>query len=172
MFAWHVAVTKPFGELQAERHLENQQFQAFNPKAMIQRIVRNRKITVEQPYIPGYIFIRFDADDRSWLAINNTRGVHQLLYAAPEVPAVVRQDAMDILLDRCSGGCYVGAEFIDTELSKLIPVGVDVQITTGPFEGHNGTVHWSQHERVSVVLSFLGHPRKIAFPANAVAVLR
>jgi transcriptional antiterminator RfaH len=168
MFAWHVALTLPFQELIAERNLARQEFQPFNPKIVITKTIRNRDHTIRAPYIPGYIFIRFEDDDDRWRAINQTRGVRQLMLAAPERPAIVREDAMAILIDRCSGSDVVSPTQVDTALAKLVPVGAAVRISAGPFEGLKGIVRWSHLDRVTVLLSFLGAQRPIVVPANTV----
>jgi transcription antitermination factor NusG len=78
---------------------------------------------------------------------------------------------MQVLIDRCSGGQYVAPEHIDQAISKLIPIGALVRVVDGPFEGMRAPVHWSHHQRVSVLLSFLGVPRKIDLPARSVEVV-
>jgi transcription antitermination factor NusG len=171
MFAWHVATTRPFSELIAERHLEQQRFQAFNPKCLDMRIVRGRRVTVEKPYIPGYIFINFDDTAENWQSINYTRGIISLIYASPEHPAVVKPDAMQILIDRCSGGQYITEHEIDQHIAKLVPIAATVRITSGPFDGLHGIVKWSHHHRVAVLMRFLGVVREIDISAKAVEVI-
>jgi transcriptional antiterminator RfaH len=171
MITWHVAITKPFQELIAERHLAQQAFQPFNPKVVVTKIVRNRETAIKSPYIPGYIFIRFDEDDERWKSINSTRGIRQLILAGSEKPAMVRDDAMQILIDRCSGSDIVTASQVDHALAKLIPIGSIVHVKTGPFTGMKGIVEWTYNERVNVLLAFLGAVRGIHMPAKAVEVV-
>lgn len=170
MFSWHVAITKPFSELIAERHLEQQAFQAFNPKCLISRIVRNRQVMTLKPYFPGYCFINFDPDLDGWQRINSTRGIQTLIYASPERPARVPVDVMDVLISKCSGD-VVSAETTDQHLSKLIPIGATVRVSSGPLEGRTARVAWSHNQRVAVLLSFLGVPRRIELPSRAVDVV-
>lgn len=170
MFSWHVATTKPFSELIAEKHLEQQNFQPFSPKCLIARIVRNRRVITEKPYIPGYIFINFDDDADNWQAINATRGIQSLILSGPEKPATIRQPAMDVLIDKCSGS-LVNPDAVDLELSKLIPIDATVRVNTGPLEGRVGPVRWSHNQRVAVLLTFLGSTREIELAAKAVDVV-
>lgn len=168
MLAWHVAVTKPFAELVAERQLAKQpQFQPFNPKVQITKVVRNREHVIRAPYIPGYIFVRFDVDDDRWKTINTTRGIHQLMLAAPDKPATVRDEAMAVLLDRCSGSDIVSASVVDHALAKLIPVGA--MVTLKPLD-LDGTVELSQNDRLTIVMSFLGALRRVTVPRTLVAL--
>lgn len=156
MLSWHVAQVKPFCEMVAENGLRNKGFQPFNPKVYTQKIVRGARTWTERPYLPGYIFIRFDpVEDVTWPTINCVRGIQTLLYSAHEKPAPIRDVAMAVLLDRCNGD-RVKAEDIDAALLKVVPIGSDVRVAEGPFEGFVGKVTWSDRDRVRVVLSLFG----------------
>jgi len=156
MLSWHVATTKPFCEMIAENGLRNKGFQPFNPKVYTQKIVRGARTWTERPYLPGYIFVRFDPnEDVLWPTINYIRGIQTLLYSASERPAPVKDAAMSILLDRCNGD-RVKAEDIDAALSKIVPVGTNVRVVEGPFASFEGKVVWSESYRVKVLLSIFG----------------
>lgn len=170
MISWHVATTKPFSEMIAENGLRNKGFFPFNPKVYTQRIVRGARTWTERPYIPGYIFVRFDPDeDSNWPQINFVRGVQTLLYSASERPAPIKDAAMAVLLDRCNGD-RVKAEDIDFALSKVFPVGSSVRLVDGAFSQFVGKVAWSDQDRVKVVLSLFGRQAKLTMPSRFVAM--
>lgn len=137
---------------------------------MAEKIVRGRKVITERPYMPGYIFVPFDVDDYGWRKINSTRGIGQLFYSAPERPAPIRADVMQVLLDKCNGE-YVVDEIIDMALQQVVWVGARVRINDGPFAGFAGLVKWTNRDRIKVLLSFLGSPREIALSSKHVGVL-
>jgi transcriptional antiterminator RfaH len=172
MFGWHVAVTHPVKEFQAEENLRGQGFQPFVPKVISTKLIRNRHHTIRAPYIQGYVFINFDDTEPSWRSINSTRGIQHLMLAAPEKPATVQADAMAVLIDRCSGSDIVDAHHVDQELAKLVPIGSIIEVTDGPFEGNTAKVRWTHMDRVIVLMRFLGYTRKIDMPANSVRVAR
>jgi transcriptional antiterminator RfaH len=168
---WHVASVKPFHEMIAEQGLRDKGFQPFNPKVYSQRVVRGQRTWTERPYIPGYIFIRFDPDeDLHWPKINYVRGIQSLMYAASERPAPIKDAAMSVLLERCNGD-RVKAEDLDIALSRVIPIGAMVRVNDGAFEGFTGKVAWSERERVKVVLSLFGRPTKLTMPTRSVALV-
>lgn len=168
---WHVASVKPFHEMIAEQGLRNKGFQPFNPKVYTQRIVRGARTWTERPYIPGYIFIRFDADeDPHWPKINYVRGIQSLMYSASERPAPIKEAAMAVLLDRCNGD-RVKAEDIDMALAKVLPIGSSVRVVDGAFADFVGKVAWSDQDRVRVVLSLFGRPTKLTMPSRSVALV-
>lgn len=170
MLTWHVAATKPFCEMIAEEGLKKKGFAPFNPKCYVQRVVRGRRTWTERCYIPGYIFIRFDpVEDRRWPQINYVRGVASLLYSASERPAPIREQAMNVILERCNGD-VVKAEDIDLALSRVVPIGAMVRVQEGTFEGFVGRVAWSHEDRVKVVLSLFGRDTKVALPTKHVVM--
>ena len=161
LLSWHVATVNPFSELLAEEHLKADGFQPFNPKFRVARVTRGRKVITERPYIPGYIFIRFDRDDdERWPRINRTPGVRALLYATYNRPAPIRDEVMELILAQCAGDYVIEAE-ADKVLAKFIPVGSRVRITAGTFEGHSGPVTLAHAERVDVILKIFGRPTKV-----------
>lgn len=152
--AWHCAITKPFGGELADRELRKQGFDVFNPLCINQRFVRGKLKEFIQPYLPGYIFIQFDAIEDNWKPIHYTRGIKELIRATPERPIPISQKAMDILLERCDAEGYIQATAVDLELEKLIPLGSLVRINEGPLAGRQGI--WSAREKIGVLLSVFG----------------
>lgn len=117
--------------------------------------MRGKKTEVERPYLPGYIFIRFDVLEDRWQPIHYTRGIKELIRATPERPIPIADKAMSILLDRCDGQ-YVRQEVVDACLNKLIPLGSTVRLTEGPFANFEGPVKWTSHDRVRVLINVFG----------------
>lgn len=167
---WYVAATQPCAELVAEEQLGLQGFQPFVPKCLITRTTRGRRVTTERPYLPSYVFVRFDIDDDYWGAVNNTRGVKRLICSTPERPSAIRDDAMKVILDRCVGQ-YVKADEIDSAWSGIIKCGTVIKVTDGPFEGFEGPVMWSHADRVRALFTFFGAQREIPLSVKQVAVV-
>lgn len=167
MLAWHVATTKPFSEMIAEDELKRKGFQPFNPKCVSLRINKGRRTWTERCYMPGYIFIRFDASEDRWPIINSTRGIRSLLYSTVEKPAPLREAAMQLIIDRCNGDT-VREEELDLELTKVIPIGTMVRLFDGPFAGFTGRVKWRHADRVKVVLSLFGRATEATVDVKAI----
>lgn len=169
-FQWYCATTLPFQELTAETNLRRQGFHPFNPKCETERVTRGREVLSRAPYIPGYIFINFDIDDDAWRKINSTRGIRQLIYGSHERPARIRQDAMQIILDKCNGQ-IVKLEEVDFALSKIVWPGAEVRVTDGPFAGFHGTVKWSKDDRAKVLMRLFGRDTPADLKTNQLEIV-
>lgn len=169
-FAWYVAAVRPFSEMIAEESLGRLGIQSFNPKCRSVRVIRGRRQITDRPYITGYIFPRFDIEDDSWRLIHTQRGIHRLLSLDAEHPSPVRDAAMQALLDKCKGEIIDEVE-ADAALSRFIPVGSLVRVSSGPFEGHSGIVKMSARDRISVLLGMFGREMCLPFASNNVVVV-
>lgn len=159
-------MTRPGYSFIAEDHLREQGFDVFNPKVRIDRIRRGRRIApLIRPYIPGYMFVRFDVETDCWYPVNWTRGIRRLISASPERPIPVRDIVIQLLRERCSGQDFVIPCEVDAALEWL-RVGRTVRIGSGPFEGRTGKVHWTNGDRVRVILSFLNSARPVEMRAS------
>lgn len=167
MLAWYVAITLQLSELIAEQNLRRQNFSPFLPRVRETRITRGREVTTVKPYIPGYIFVRFDRETDDWGRINSTRGVRSLMCNSPELPTRVRDQAMAAVLERCDGQ-YVIAEEIDETLMAFFPVGSMVKVVEGPLAGQIGKVQLSYADRVRVLFHIFGRQTKVEMAAAAV----
>lgn len=166
--AWYVATTEAYKGRLAESELLALGFDVFFPKVKVTRQwSRNRTSTVIKPYIPGYIFTRFDIDFDEWEKINHTRGVKSLIYAAAETPVRVRDEALEPLLACCDHG-FVREQEADEALFR---VGMDVKVTQGPLIGLAGRVASVEVQRIQIVLTlFCGRNLPAYVPAEALEV--
>lgn len=173
MLNWYVAKTNPNSEIIAEENIRGTPrlsgITPFNPLCRVSRLHKGARITVDRPYLPGYIFVRFDEDEHPWQRLNSTRGIKRVFTDINQVPLRIPNKAMDIILERCLDG-FVKADEVDTALSGLIPIGSVVQLKSGPFEGHKGNVVWSEAERVGVLFMLFGRSNLIEFPVNIIEV--
>lgn len=102
----------------------------------------------------GYLFIEFDPiADMRWKNIQRTRGINRLL-GSSLFPCRVRPEAMQIIFDACDGSYLRDIYTVDEALADL--AGKRIRITEGPLAGRLAKVSWSQGQRVSVMLSFMG----------------
>jgi transcription antitermination factor NusG len=168
-FAWYAATVYPFKDTIAEDSLQRRGLQPFNPRVRQTRIIRGRKHIVEQPYIPGYIFINFDVDDERWKLINSTRGIQRLISSDSETPSRIRPEAMKVIIERCVDG-FVDQGEVDAALVRFVPVGSIVRVHCGPFEGWSGKVTWSHNDRVKVLLSLFGRSNPVSLRATEVTL--
>lgn len=159
---WYCAQTLPFGELTAEKHLQQQGFQPFNPRCEVAKVIKGREVITRKPWLAGYIFIPFDIEEPNWPRINNTRGVKRLMPEWMERPSPVRDDAMQVLLDQCNGQVVKATE-VDRAIAKVLWPGALVKAHDGPFAGFNGTVEWTDKDRAKVLMFIFGRTTPVMF---------
>jgi len=119
MLAWYVALTRPSQSRLAEEHLRLQGFEFFNPKIVVTQIVRGAKRVSIRQYVPGYIFLHFDAEADWWYPITGTRGIRRLISATPLKPIPISDFAMRPMLTRCDADGIVREAEVDSALQWL-----------------------------------------------------
>jgi transcriptional antiterminator RfaH len=152
---WHVAVTEWNKELVAERFLRSAGFEPFNPRCSSQHMRRGRRVTVVRPYVPGYIFVRFDPAREPWQDINRARGIRRLICNTPETPTRIRQSVMAELFERCDGQ-VVDACVLDEIALRHMPEGSRIRIMAGPLMGFEATVQLSTPQRLAALVTIFG----------------
>lgn len=165
--SWYVAETKPYEWFRAERELRRQEFSIFNPKVLQRkaagRLVRERRSL----YIPGYIFIQFDLEDR-WQTINSTPGIKSLMmFKSSEKPIPVRSALVEALMARCD--CIEDDDgnkdwFVRVKQADeyLFAVGQQLKILVGPFAGLPAVVSMSTKSRLDVLISIFGRTNQVS----------
>ncbi len=165
MKRWYVVYTQPRHEDRALWHLRNQGFECFLPRCRkLWRHARSIKPTLE-PLFPRYLFANFDLSAAAWRAINGTRGVVGLI-ATDSRTHPVPYGVVEAFKD---GADQEGA----TPLTVLgvFTQGLKIRITSGAFAGHTGEsarVPKNNHERVQILLNFLGVPTRLPLPEYAI----
>lgn len=145
---WFVARVKARSEVIANKNLQSQGFQTFNPT--FKRTTRHARQFREKrvPIFPGYLFLSFDPTTAAWRSVNGTRGVIALITAAGE-PIAVPEPAMNIL--RANFGS--GGDLTTASLA----VGDRVRFMAGPFADSIGQLaSIDSRGRIEVLLTVLG----------------
>lgn len=162
MLNWHVALIERGKGLVAERMVQAKGFEVFNPKIIVKKKWSYGRIGwAVKPYVPGYMFIRFDPDVYGWELINQLpcSGIKTLMYAASEVPARVRDEALLPLMALCKPGGFIVEQVKADKI--LYNVGVAVKVIEGPFAGFTGTVQEVVHQRLKVLVHVFGRPTRL-----------
>lgn len=76
---WYVVQTYTGREQVALAHLAHQHFEAFCPTRVKSSRRGRKKVRVNAPYFPGYLFVSLNLDTDRWNSINGTIGVIHLL---------------------------------------------------------------------------------------------
>lgn len=159
--AWLCAQTRPLLEVQALRHLHNQQFKSFFP-FFIQQAKTKR---VKRPLFPGYVFVEIP-EDRSWAPINSTYGILKVLtrksgdYTVPQILPIAFMTSLArhiIATDK-----WLGSE---------IKPGTKVRITKGALTDQEAIVNWSAQDRVGLLFAIMGREVELEFQTDDLAVV-
>lgn len=146
---WYVAQLKPNSFSKAKLNLVRQGFECFMP--LRKETVRHaRKLsTVLRPVFPGYIFIKFDLDNRNWKKINSTHGVNRLISFQERFPAQMPAGLIEGFKARCDDQHILIPK---SDLEK----GDKVRLISGPLSDFIGQVEaLVSGERVRLLFEFM-----------------
>jgi transcriptional antiterminator RfaH len=148
--AWHLVQTKPRQELRALEHLENQGYVCFLPMLHMERIVRGKLETCDEPLFSRYLFVRLGTVDCNWSPIRSTRGVSKLVAFGGRFATL--PDA-----------CVEALRETQCEIpQRLFHPGERVRIIQGPFSGLEGIYQMPDGEaRALVLIELMNQPQKI-----------
>ena len=113
-------------------------------------IIRSgKKATIQEKIFPGYMLVKLDLDDNTWLAIRTTPGVTGFVGAGNK-PTPLSEKEVDNIQKFVSAP----AKRFKTKFS----VGEAVKISDGPFSDFLGTINEMDEEKgkVKVLVSIFG----------------
>jgi transcription antitermination factor NusG len=126
---WYVAYTLPRHEKAVANRLATQEIVSYLPLYSEVRCWKRRRMEVELPLFPGYVFVRMLLADR--IRILSYPGVIRLLSANGHMAVVSDEDIQSL------------QSSLETWKAKPYPFftsGKRVQIRSGPFAGLKGTI--------------------------------
>ena len=125
---WHLIFTKPQKEMFAEARLNEQGFTTYLPQLRVEKIVRQQRKIMTQPYFPRYMFILHDRHfEKQQHVIKNTPGISAIQKIGEHLISV-GEDIITSLQD-------ILGELNNSYQSAFKP-GEVVEILEGPFKNH------------------------------------
>lgn len=151
---WYVLQSKPRQEERALEHLRNQLFACYCPYHRVEKLRHGKRVILNQPLFPGYIFINLSKLTDNWHTIRSTRGVARLVTFANQ-PLAVPDEIIDHLRTHLE---QQGDE-------PLFAEGCPVTITDGPFKDLDAVFcKMDGEERAIVLLNVLQRQQEIRMP--------
>lgn len=98
---WYVIQSKPRQDRRALENLQRQGYSCYQPTLVVEKLLQGRKLAIEQPLFPGYLFIQLDPVRHNWSPIRSTRGVNQIVRVR-EHPLPVRDEVVEAIRARCA----------------------------------------------------------------------
>jgi len=146
---WYVLHTKSRHENVVNDGLLKKSHEVFLPRVKVRSRRRDRRVMINVPLFPGYLFIRTDLRPQTHLEIVKTAGAVKLI-GSKEGPVPVPDDTVESLK------IMVASELVVSTGAQL-KKGDRVLVVSGPFTGVSGTfVRHRGRGRVVVNVEALG----------------
>jgi transcription termination/antitermination protein NusG len=133
---WYAVYTRSRHEKQVEAVLRRQSLETYLPLCRAWSRRRDRRVTVELPALPGYLFVRCTLFGEIRAQVKKTAGVIRLVESGGR-PCVIPEEQIEslrLVLDRS----------FDAEAHPYFNLGDRVRVVRGPFMGA-----WGQLVRVA-----------------------
>lgn len=133
----------------ATMKLKDKIFDILIPTRKMVRVRKGQKEEQTERIFPGYILVRMDMDDNSWLAVRTTPGVTSFV-GSGQKPMPISEKEVEAI-----------KKFMTVKAPKFkttFSVGEAVKITDGPFADFLGSIESIDQERgkVKVLVSIFG----------------
>lgn len=146
---WYALHTKSRFENVVSDGLSKKKFEVFLPKTRVRSRRKDRKLMIDKPLFPGYVFVKTDLAPNRHLAVLKTVGAVRLLGNKRE-PLPISEKAIDSLKIMVSTDGAI-------ETGTVFEPGDEVMVIYGPMTGVQGI--FSRHhgrDRVIVNIDALG----------------
>ena len=134
-----------------EKGLSDQIDEVLVPTEEVIEVRRNKKVTTERRFMPGYVLVRMEMSDEGYHLINSINRVTGFLGPQGR-PMPMRDAEVNQILNRVEEGEQAPRTLIHFD------VGEKVAVTDGPFEGFDGMVEGvdDDNQRLKVSVSIFG----------------
>jgi transcription antitermination factor NusG len=143
--AWFAVWTRNQYEPRVSDQLRRKRFEVFLPIVRVPSRRRDKRVVLDQPLFPGYVFLRFAPSRSSWVAVASTDGVVRVLGQGWDGLQPVPDDQVEA----------VRRVVTSAQSARAVPwihVGDRVRIAVGPLAGLEGLVRdWCRGRATFVV---------------------
>jgi transcription antitermination factor NusG len=148
---WYAAYTSANHEKRVAEQLERRSVENFLPLYQSVRRWKDRRIQLQMPLFPGYVFVRICPRDR--LKVQQVPGVAHLVGFGGQLTLVPEEDIQAIR------ACLAGPNRVQPH--RYLKRGQRVRVLNGPLTGFTGIVV-RQRNRTRIVISFELLQRSVA----------
>jgi len=134
-----------------ELGLSDQIDEVLVPTEEVIEVRRNKKVTAERRFMPGYVLVHMEMSDEGYHLINSINRVTGFLGPQGR-PMPMRDAEVNAILNRVEEGQEAPRTLINFE------VGEKVKVNDGPFEDFDGLVEEvdDENQRLKVTVSIFG----------------
>ena len=155
---WYLIQCKPRQEARALENLRHQSFTCFAPTHAVERLRHGKRVVLDEPLFPGYLFINLCEFTENWHPIRSTRGVLRLVTFANQAVPVAKAIIEDIQARLC----------VKEQTKPLFVSGERVTVTEGPLRELDaifGSV--DGEERAIILLNLMHRQHEVKVPLKA-----
>ena len=147
-----------------QQGLEGEIEDVMVPTEEVVEVRRGQKVNVERRFMPGYVLVRMEMNDRTYHAINDIPRVTGFLGPQGR-PTPLRDAEVARILNQVEEGLERPRPSITFE------IGEQVSVTDGPFEGFTGLVEDVDEDnaRLKVTVSIFGRATPVELEYSQVA---
>ena len=159
---WYAIYTRSRHEKQVATFLERQQLETFLPLRRTWSSRQDRKLTIQIPALPGYLFVRCVLYAETRALIKRASGVLRLVENAGR-PAVIPDSQIESLRAALSGT-------FNAEGHPFLKVGDRVRVARGPMVGAEGylvRVAENRH-RLVIAVDYVNQALSVEIDGNCV----
>jgi transcriptional antiterminator NusG len=140
----------------AEAGLQDEIEEVLVPTEEVMEVRRGKKVTSERRFMPGYVLVRMEMNNRTQHLVNSINRVTGFLGQQGK-PSPMRDEEVNLILNRVEEGQESPRNLIRFE------TGEQVKVVDGPFEGFSGMVEEvdEDHNRLKVMVSIFGRPTPV-----------
>ena len=144
--AWYAVWTRNQYEPRVSDRLRRKHFEVFLPTVRVPSRRRDKRVVLDQPLFPGYVFLRFAPSRAGYVAVASTDGVVRVLGQGWDALQPVPDDQVE----------GVRRLVTQAEGARAVPwirVGDRVRIVAGPLAGLEGLVRDRCRGRATFVVN-------------------
>jgi transcriptional antiterminator NusG len=147
-----------------EKGLSDQIEEVLVPTEEVIEVRRNKKVTAERRFMPGYVLVRMEMSDEGYHLINSINRVTGFLGPQGR-PMPMRDAEVQAILGRVQEGEDSPRTLIHFE------IGERVKVSDGPFEDFDGMVEQvdEENQRLKVTVSIFGRETPVELEFTQVA---
>lgn len=158
---WYAIQVRPQSEFVTAKILHNKGFEEFVPRYKSKRRWSDRKVELELPLFPGYIFCRFNPETR--LPIITTAGVVRIV-GTRKMPLPIDAREIEAVLQ------IVHSRY-KAEPHPFVTIGTKIRIERGPLMGLEGIVSGYRNSRLIFSVGLVQRSIAVELDDDAIAVM-
>ncbi|MGL5410873.1 MAG: transcription/translation regulatory transformer protein RfaH [Shewanella sp.] len=145
MKKWYLAYCKPKEESRARAHLNAQGIESYYPMVQVEKLRRGKRVAIQEPMFPNYLFINVDLEEVAPITIKSTRGISKIIHFGSGWSAINSTLIYQLMSKDDSDETRI-------RYAKLPNVGDKVLIEQGPLAGFEAIYMEPDGEKRAILL--------------------